>query len=112
MPHESNIVRPEGPEAPHAFDIIPLKPRNGTLDARCPVCQGYGEWNVEIDLISFRCKRAICERCHGAGWVETGADPLVLPDIELSDGRPKWVVRYVPRQDVAEGEDGDGLVAP
>ena len=109
MPHASNIVHPAGPGAPHAFDIIPVKPRNGALDARCPVCSGYGEWNVEIDLISFRCKRAICDRCHGAGWVETGTDPVGLPDIERGPaGHPQWVTRYVPRDDMAEAVAPDG----
>ena len=109
MPHASNIVHPAGPDAPHAFDIIPLKPRNGTLDARCPVCRGHGEWNTELDLVSFRCKRAICERCLGAGWVETGSDPIGFPDIELSpDGNPEWVVRYVPREDVPDEAVVDG----
>ena len=101
MSHASNIVYPTGPDSPHAFDIISLKPRNGTLDARCPVCRGYGEWNVEIDLVSFRCKRAICGRCLGAGWVETGKDPVGYPDVELSpDGHPQWITRFPPQ---AEG---------
>jgi hypothetical protein len=114
MPHASNIVYPDGPDAPHAFDIVPLKPRNGTLDAMCPVCHGYGEWNVEIDLVSFRCKRAICDRCSGAGWVETGDDPVGFPDIELApNGRPHWVTSYVPREDVNEDDLGGGnLLAP
>lgn len=112
MPHASNIVHPTGPDAPHAFDIIPLKPRNGTLDARCPACHGYGEWNIEIDLVSFRCKRAICERCLGAGWVETGTDPVGVPDIELSpEGNPEWVTRYVPHEDVADDSIADGNLA-
>ena len=113
MAHASKIVHPAGPEAPHAFDIIPLKPRNGSLDAECPVCRGHGEWNSEIDLVSFRCKRAICERCHGAGWVETGSDPIGLPDIEMSpQGHAKWVTRYVPRADSEEGAvpDRDALL--
>lgn len=101
MPHPSNVVYCDGPDSPHAFDIIPLKPRNGSLDAQCPVCRGFGEWNTEIDLVSFRCKRAICDRCLGAGWVETGTDPVGFPDIELDpNGRPRWVTNYVPRQDV------------
>ena len=109
MPHASNIVHPDGPGAPHSFDIIPLKARNGSLDARCPVCSGYGEWNTEIDLVSFRCKRAICDRCHGAGWVETGSDPIGLPDIEMSaQGHAQWVTRFIPREDVAEEDVPDG----
>lgn len=103
MPHASNVVQCAGPDDPHAFDIIPLQPRNGTLDALCPVCHGHGQWNTEIDLVSFRCKRAICNRCLGAGWVETGDDPIALADIEaVPGGEPHWLVRYIPRQDVAE----------
>ena len=75
MPHASAIVECTGPDSPHAFDNVPELPRNGTLDARCTVCRGHGQWNVELDLVSFRCKRAICDHCHGAGWVETGDDP-------------------------------------
>ena len=103
MPHASNVVHCVGPDSPHALDNISLQPRNGTLDALCPVCCGYGQWNTEIDLVSFRCKRAICDRCLGAGWVETGKDPLALPDIEtLAGGEPHWITRYVPREDAGE----------
>ena len=114
MPHASNIVLCAGPDSPHAFDVIPLKPRNGMLDALCPTCRGYGEWNVEIDLVSFRSRRAVCDRCLGAGWVETGNDPVGFPDIELSpDGHPRWVTSYVPREDVADQDtSGGNLLAP
>jgi hypothetical protein len=96
MPHASNVIRCDGPESPHAFDIIPQQPRNGMLDVECPVCKGHGQWNVEIDLVSFRCKRAICPRYYGMGWIETGSDPIALPDIETApEGYPKWVVRYI-----------------
>ncbi|RYF10597.1 MAG: hypothetical protein EOO77_21210 [Oxalobacteraceae bacterium] len=114
MSHGSNIVLCDGPDSPQAFDIIPLKPRNGALDARCPTCSGYGEWNVEIDLVSFRSKRAVCHRRLGAGWVETGSDPVGFPDIELSpDGKPQWVTSFVPRADVADEDLSNGnLLAP
>lgn len=94
MPHASDIVTCTGPDSPHAFDMIALQPRNGTLDAPCPVCRGHGQWNTELDLVSFRSQRAICGRCLGAGWIETGDDPLDVPDIERGpDGRPHWIVR-------------------
>jgi hypothetical protein len=96
MPHASNTVTCTGPQSPHAFDNVPLQPRNGSLDAICPVCFGHGQWNAEIDLVSFRCKRTICDRCHGSGWIETGNDPLEVADIELTDGRPRWVTRLIP----------------
>ena len=109
MPHASNIVHPAGPDDPHAFDIIPLQPRNGTLDAKCPICRGYGQWNTELDLVSFRCKRAICDHCHGAGWVETGEDPIGLPDIvQTPEGYPTWIIREVASEGV-ETSDRPGL---
>lgn len=67
MPHASNIVFCDGPDSPHAFDVVPLQPRNGSLDAMCLVCKGRGQWNTEIDLVSFRCKRTGCDRCLGRG---------------------------------------------
>lgn len=111
MAHASNIVHCDGPDAPHAFDIVPMQPRNGSLDAPCPVCRGRGQWNTEIDLISFRCKRAICDRCAGAGWVETGSDPVGYPDIEMTAaGYPKWVTRYVAPEEEGDGDaSGPGL---
>jgi excinuclease UvrABC ATPase subunit len=113
MPHASNVVLCDGPDAPHAFDIVPLQPRNGSLDAACPVCHGHGQWNVELDLVSFRCKRAICPRCRGAGWVETGSDPVEVPDIELSaDGHPQWITRQVPGEDVADADRSDAPLIP
>jgi hypothetical protein len=105
MPHASNIVHCDGPDSPHAFDIVPLQPRKGALDAKCPICHGYGQWNVEIDLVSFRCKRAICEHCYGAGWIETGDDALAVPDVVLTpEGYPKWIVRYAPMDQVGTAE--------
>ncbi len=103
MPHASNIVYCDGPDSPHAFDIVPLKPRKGSLDAMCPVCQERGQWNTEIDLVSFRCKRTACDRCHGAGWVETGSDPVGLPDIEIAPGGyPRWPLRFEPADDTIQ----------
>lgn len=114
MPHASNVVHCSGPDDPHAFDLVALQPRNGTLDARCPICRGYGQWNTEIDLVSFRCKRAICDHCHGAGWVETGEDPIGLPDIvRTPEGYPKWIIREVPGEGVETSDrPGPGLSDP
>ncbi|SFS11907.1 hypothetical protein [Sphingomonas jatrophae] len=111
MSHGSNIVHCDGPDCPHAFDVMPIQPRNGSLDALCPKCHGHGGWNKEIDLVSFRCKRAICDRCLGAGWVETGSDPVGLPDIEAGpDGAPRWTTRYLAPEEEAE-QDTDGPLA-
>ncbi|MDB5715373.1 MAG: hypothetical protein JWO15_2770 [Sphingomonadales bacterium] len=96
MPHESQLVYCVGPDSPHAFDLVPQQPRNGSLDAQCPVCKGHGQWNTEIDLVSFRCKRTACARCYGEGWIETGQDPVGVLDIVMTpEGYPKWVTRYV-----------------
>lgn len=95
MAHASNIVLCTGPDSAHAFDNVPLLPRHGDLDALCPVCQGRGQWNAEIDLVSFRCKRTICDRCHGSGWVETGTDPVGHPDIvRTPGGHPRWTIAF------------------
>jgi len=96
MPHASNVIYCMGPDSPHAFDNVPLLPRNGALDAPCPVCKAHGQWNSQIDLVSFRCARTICGHCLGAGWVETGIDLIALPDIVLTpDGHPQWITRYI-----------------
>ncbi len=31
MPHTTNIVYCDGPNSPHALDIVPLQPRNGMV---------------------------------------------------------------------------------
>jgi hypothetical protein len=112
--HASNVVQCDGPNSPHAFDIIPLQPRNGTLDAKCPICKGHGQWNTEIDLVSFRCKRAVCDYCKGAGWIETGNDPVGHADIVMSpNGYPQWVVAFEPRQDPEHAvADPDAPLSP
>lgn len=110
MAHASNIVQCAGPDSPHAFENVPIQPRNGALDAKCPICHGYGQWNTQIDLVSFRSIRAICDECHGAGWVETGDDPVALPDIVMApEGYPKWIVRYVAQRRVETTDHGNTL---
>jgi hypothetical protein len=112
MPHASQVVYCTGPDSAHAFELIPLQPRNGALDALCPVCQGHGQWNTEIDLVSFRCKRAICGRCYGEGWVETGSDPVAVLDIVMApEGYPKWVIRYIAEPDLPDNENQPTIAA-
>jgi hypothetical protein len=97
MSHEKRIVTCSGPHEPHAFHGISVQPRSGDLDMLCPTCAGHGQWNVEIDLVSQRSKRAFCETCDTRGWIETGDDLVASPDIERSpEGYPKWVVRMAP----------------
>ena len=64
--------------------------------------------------MSFRCKRTICDYCHGAGWVETGDDPVLLPDIEMTaGGYPKWTTRFAPKGEVtALAPDQARLILP
>lgn len=101
MPHETRIVLCSGPQDAHAFDGISLKPRRGDLDALCPLCAGYGEWNREIDLASQRSKRHCCDKCDGRGWIETGDDLVPSHDIVMSaQGYPQWVVRLDRSDDV------------
>lgn len=100
MAHEQRLVTCSGPEDPHALDGIPLQPRTGELDKRCPKCRGHGQWNREIDLASHRSKRCLCDKCDGRGWIETGDDPVPSHDIALSpEGRPQWVTKLSPSDD-------------
>lgn len=95
--HPGNIVYPAGPDDKHAFDNIPLLSQDGALDVPCPVCKQHGQWNGEIDLVSFRCKRVICDTCLGSGWIETGDDAREVPDIIMTpEGYPKWILRVIP----------------
>lgn len=95
MAHFSNLVDCAGPDAPHAFDTVPLQPRRDDLDKLCPVCHGHGQWNTQIDLASFRSTRTTCQFCHGEGWVETGQDLVGVPDIVMSpQGYAMWVIRH------------------
>jgi hypothetical protein len=97
MSHEKRIVLCSGPRDPHAFDGIPALPRLGNLDEECPKCAGHGQWNAEIDLVSQRSKRQVCDTCDGRGWIETGDDLVSSHDIEMSpEGHPQWVTRLDP----------------
>lgn len=100
MPHQTRIVSGIGPGDPHAFEGIPVQPRNGQLDRLCPVCRGHGQWNTEFDLASQRSKRRICDKCDGRGWIETGDDPVPSSDIGRDErGRPRWFTRLDPSDD-------------
>jgi hypothetical protein len=60
---------------------------------------------------SFGCKRAGCDRCFSAGWVETGTDPVGFPDIEMSpEGHPQWTIRYDAPESAPDADpEGRGL---
>jgi DnaJ-class molecular chaperone len=98
--HEKRIVYCSSPTDPHACHGIPVQPRKGDLDEICPVCAGHGQWNTEIDLVSQRCKRTVCDKCDGRGWIETGDDLVPSHDIHMSEeGYPMWVTRLDPSDD-------------
>lgn len=104
MSHPSRIVYCTGPGDPHACHGISLQPRQGALDALCPVCTGHGQWNSQIDLVSQRCIRVVCPKCDGRGWIETGDDPVPSHDIAMHpQGYPQWVTRLDPSDDVEQG---------
>jgi hypothetical protein len=94
MKHPSKLHICSGPEDTHAFDLIPKKLCSGKLDEPCLTCNQHGQWNVEIDLVSLRSKRTICNDCSGFGWVETGDDMIEFDDIILVNGKPAWVKSY------------------
>jgi len=106
MAHETRIVTCTGPADPHALDGIAVQPRSGQFDKACPLCAARGMWNVEFDLASQRSKRAICPKCDGHGWIETGDDPVPIHDTALSEhGYPIWITRLDPSDD-REPEQG------
>jgi hypothetical protein len=97
MAHEKRIVLCDGPGDPHAFHGITRRNRSGDLDALCPICVGHGQWNSELDLVSQRSKRELCQTCDARGWIETGDDLVSSHDIAMSeDGQPQWVTRLNP----------------
>ena len=90
------IVTCQGPEDAHALDDIPVRPREGNLDAMCPTCHGRGQWNRSI-YGQGRTIRECCDHCMGLGWLETGQDAIPVPDIVLGPGgHPRWITRMVP----------------
>jgi hypothetical protein len=55
-----------------------------------------GPWAVECGDRSYQLSlhSDVCERCLGAGWIETGSDPIEVTDIEMTpDGHPQWTIR-------------------
>jgi hypothetical protein len=99
--HETRIVHCSGPLDLHAFQGISVLPRDGDLDALCPLCAGHGQWNDEIDLTSQRSRRHVCETCDGRGWIETGDDLVSAHDVVMSvEGYPQWVTRLDPPDSV------------
>jgi hypothetical protein len=96
MSQHDAILTCRGPADAHALDDIPVRPREGNLDAICPTCQGRGQWNRSI-YGQGRVVREGCDHCMGLGWLETGEDAIPIPDIVLGPGgHPRWITRMVP----------------
>jgi DnaJ-class molecular chaperone len=51
-------------------DGFTLKEPTGKRDSLCPVCQGYGGWNLRLNAygqgVHFK---SHCSQCNGWGWV-------------------------------------------
>ena len=88
------IVVLSGPDDPRALEGIPEQPRRGDLDVHCPTCKGRGQYNKELHPHG-RSKREPCHDCNGEGWIETSGDLTAVHEIDLVDGQPQWVTRYV-----------------
>jgi len=53
-------------------------------DHLCPVCQGYGGWNLRLNAYGpGRHFKAFCSQCNGWGWVKE-EDLCVHDMVELS----------------------------
>lgn len=95
MSNHGPLLTGLGPDDAHALDDIPVRPREGDLDAICPTCHGRGQWNREI-YGHGRTIRQACDHCLGLGWLETGDDLIPVPDIVVGpNGCPKWISRMV-----------------
>lgn len=70
-------------EHPNAFLDWPMKKPAPHRTKKCPVCTGYGGWNLETFAYSlprgmednqhtrhtFRHFRSMCPHCYGYGWI-------------------------------------------
>ena len=66
------------PDATNFQDISIKERRQCHLKAHevveCPVCKGYGEWNLQLDAYGEgKHFQASCFQCNGWGWVERGS---------------------------------------
>ena len=106
MSNRGPLLICQGPDDAHALDDIPIRPREGKLDAICPTCHGRGQWNREL-YGQGRTIRHACDHCLGLGWLETGDDAIPVPDIVLGPhGHPKWITRQIPASE--QGSYGKG----
>jgi hypothetical protein len=108
MPNHGPVLTCQGPDDPPALDDIPVRAREGNLDAICPTCHGRGQWNREI-YGQGRTIRHGCDQGMGLGWLETGDDAIAVPDIILGpNGGPKWITRLIPAAE--QGDYGRGTL--
>lgn len=55
-----------------SFDNIKLKPEVIDRPHKCPLCQGYGSWNLKLNHWGEgKHYRALCGQCDGYGWVRS-----------------------------------------
>lgn len=77
------------PDSPDAFLGLAKKERPDKyslgMDTECPVCHGYGGWNLELNSYGpgqhFRCW---CSQCNGWGWVVEQDAVCVHKYVEIS----------------------------
>lgn len=85
----------DGFDHEHALTGIPVRRRPDWGALACPTCSGRGARNDLIHLDSMRCRLAACADCDGSGWLSADGTRH-LPDVEMREGSPAWVVRIVP----------------
>ena len=56
----------------------------------CPVCKGYGGWNLTLNAYGAgRHFQAFCRQCWGWGWVEPGTDATCVHTfVEIAPDQP------------------------
>jgi hypothetical protein len=92
---ESGYFTPDHPEA--FLDMVKLdRPIqwHPELDTECPVCHGYGGWNLKVrcyplregqsaHFAHFRCH---CTQCQSWGWVQAGPDTSCIHEFSRELG--------------------------
>ena len=57
------------------FDNLAILPRPLGATHVCPVCEGHGKWNYQLNVLRYRedCVHPhtthICSACNGGGWM-------------------------------------------
>lgn len=77
----TEFMKPDDPNAHLDFPGIHDKPEFAPDDVLCPVCKGYGGWNLSLNSYKLHNRedtpenrhryshfRASCSQCNGWGW--------------------------------------------